>query len=120
MRFISPKVHGLIDLLVVAFLFSSPTIFGLTGAVATFTYILGIVHLLLTLLTAYNVGVVKVIPFGVHGVVEFVVGIVLIALAYTLFNNDAQGKLFYIVFGTVLLATWLVTDYKIPQLPVAE
>jgi len=111
MKFISPKVHGIIDYLVVVFLLISPTIFGFTGLLATFTYALGGVHLLLTILTAYSVGLVKVIPLALHGLIEFVVGIVLIVLAYTLFKDDATGKLFYIVFGTVVLLTWLVTDY---------
>ena len=111
MKFISPKIHGIIDYLVVVFLLASPTIFGFTGLLATFTYALGGVHLLLTILTAYSAGLIKVIPLALHGLIEFVVGIVLIVLAYTLFKDDATGKLFYIVFGTVVLLTWLVTDY---------
>jgi hypothetical protein len=120
MRFISPQVHGFIDLLVVAFLFGSPTFFGFTDGVATFTYILGIVHLLLTLLTAYGMGIVKVIPLYIHGIIEFVVGIVLIALAYTLFKGNASAQLYYVIFGTVVLLTWLVSDYKMPTVPVSE
>ena len=111
MKFISPKIHGIIDYLVVVFLLASPTIFGFTGLLATFTYALGGVHLLLTILTAYSAGLIKVIPLALHGLIEFVVGVVLIVLAYTLFKDDVAGKLFYIVFGTVVLLTWLVTDY---------
>lgn len=112
MKFITPRIHAFIDLLVVVFLFASPTLFGFTGTLAMFTYVLGIVHLLLTVLTDYSMGVVKVIPLAVHGVIEFVVGVVLIALAYTFFNDDAAGKLYYVIFGTIVLLTWLVTDYK--------
>ena len=112
MKFISPRVHAFIDILVVIFLFASPTIFGFTGVLAMFTYVLGIIHLILTLLTDFSIGVVKVIPLFVHGVIEFVVGIALIALAYTLFNNSPAGKLYYVIFGTVVLLTWLCTDYK--------
>ena len=111
MKFISPKIHGIIDYLVVVFLLASTTIFGFTGLLATFTYALGGVHLLLTILTAYSAGLIKVIPLALHGLIEFVVGVVLIVLAYTLFKDDVAGKLFYIVFGTVVLLTWLVTDY---------
>src|SRR5471030_1838236 len=101
MKFISPKIHGIIDYLVVVFLLASPTIFGFTGLLTNFTYALGAVHLLLTILTKYSVGLVKVIPFPVHGAIEFLVGVLLIVLAYTLFKNDATGKLYYILFGTV-------------------
>jgi hypothetical protein len=112
MKFISPKNHGFIDLLMVVILLVSPYYFGFTGVLATFTYALGVVHLLLTLLTANSFGLFKVIPLPVHGSIEFMVGIVLIVLAYTLFKNDTDGKLYYIIFGTVILLTWLVTDYK--------
>ncbi len=112
MKFISPRVHAFIDLLVVVFLFASPTVFGFTGTLAMFTYVLGIIHLLLTLLTDFSMGVVKIIPLPIHGVIEFVVGVVLIALAYTLFKNYPDGTLYYVIFGTIVLLTWLVTDYK--------
>jgi hypothetical protein len=112
MKFISPKIHGIIDYLVVVFLLASPTVFGFTGLLATFTYALGAVHLILTILTAYSAGIVKVIPFPLHGTIEFIVGVVLIVLAYTIFKDEVTGKLFYIIFGTIVLLTWLVTDYK--------
>ena len=112
MKFISPKIHGIIDYLVVVFLLASPSIFGFTGLLAYFTYALGIIHLLLTITTKYSAGLIKILPFTLHGTVEFVVGIVLIVLAYTLFNDNPAGKLYYVIFGTVVLLTWLVTDYK--------
>jgi hypothetical protein len=112
MKFISPKVHGFIDYLVVVVLLASPSVFGFTGLVANFTYALGAIHFALTLLTNFNAGLLKVIPFPLHGVIECLVGIILIVLAYTLFKDDTDGKLFYIVFGTVVLLTWACTDYK--------
>ncbi|HEY8782778.1 MAG TPA: hypothetical protein VIM16_14230 [Mucilaginibacter sp.] len=112
MKFISPKNHGIIDYLVIVFLLVSPSYFGFTGLLAAFTYALAGVHLLLTICTDYAPGIFKVIPFPVHGSIEFIVGIVLIVLAYTLFNKEADGKLFYVIFGTVILLTWLVTDYR--------
>ena len=112
MKFISPKIHGVIDYLIVIFLLASPSYFGFTGLLATFTYALGVVHLLLTVLTNSPLGLIKIIPLPIHGTVELLVGIVLIVLAYTLFKNQPDGKLFYVIFGTVVLLTWLVTNYK--------
>ena len=112
MKFITPQVHAIIDILVTIFLFASPTIFGFTGQLAMFTYLLGIICIILILLTDFSIGVVKVIPFFVHGVVEFVIGVALIGLAYTLFNDNPEGKLYYVIFGTAVLLTWLFTDYK--------
>src|ERR1700744_3948037 len=114
MRFISPKVHGFIDYLVVIFLFCSPAYFEFTGLLAIFTYALGAVHLLLTIFTNYPLGLFKIIPFPVHGAIELLVGVALIALAYTVFADTPgnEGKLYYVIFGTVVLLTWLVTNYK--------
>ncbi len=111
MKFISPKIHGFIDLLLVVFLLASPWYFGFTGAIAIFTYVLAGVHLLLTLVTDYSVGLFKVLPGAVHGAIEFIVGVTLVILAYTAFSDNINGKLYYVVFGTAVLLTWLLTDY---------
>ncbi|MDF2430484.1 MAG: hypothetical protein JWP44_115 [Mucilaginibacter sp.] len=112
MKFILPKNHGIINYLLAVILLASPSLFGFTGLLAIFTYAIGTLHLVITLLTDYSVGLVKVIPFHVQGSIEFLLGILLIALAYLLFTNNAEGKLYYIIFGTVILLTWLFTDYK--------
>jgi len=112
MKFISPSVHGFIDYLLVVFLFTSPTSFGFTGFLAGFTYVLGAIHLLLTVSTNYRLGIFKFIPLSVHSGIELMVGVILIVLAYTLFSHNPEGKLFYVIFGTVILLTWLFTDYK--------
>jgi len=112
MKILSPKIHGIIDFLVVLFLLASPTLFGFTGLLAYFTYSLGIVHLLLTLLTDFSGGVIKIIPLPIHGLIELLVGVVLVVLAFTLFKDSDNGKLFYAVFGAAVLLVWLMTDYK--------
>ena len=112
MKFMSPKVHGIIDILVCVFLLASPLIFGFTGTLAIFTYALGAAHLALTVLTDFDMGLAKIIPVSIHELVEFIVAVAVIILAYTLFNNNADGKLYYVILGNCLLLTWLVTDYR--------
>ncbi|MDP9075916.1 MAG: hypothetical protein M3O71_00700 [Bacteroidota bacterium] len=112
MKFMSPRVHGIIDILVCVFLLASPIIFGFTGTLAVFTYGLGVAHLILTLLTDFNMGIVKIVPVSIHELIEFIVAVAVIVLAYTAFGNTADGKLFYVIFGNCLLLTWLVTDYR--------
>ena len=112
MKFISPKLHGIIDFVVVLFLLASPMLFGMNGFLAIFTYALGLVHLALTLLTDFNAGLFKVISFPLHGAIECVVGIALIVLSFTLFKDAPIGKVFYLYFGIAVLLTWLFTDYK--------
>ena len=112
MKIISPKLHAIIDYIVVVVLLASPTFFGFTGLLAQFTYALGIIHLLLTLLTNFSGGIIKLIPLPLHGLIEFVVGVVLIILAFTLFKDDQKGEVFYTAFGTAVLLVWLLTNYK--------
>ena len=116
MKFISPIAHGVIDYLVVLFLLAAPSVFGFTGIIAYVTYAIAGVHLLLTVLTNFPMGLLKLIPVSVHATIEALAGVTCIVLANTLFNDNLEGsKLFYDIFGTVVLLTWLVTDYKRPS-----
>jgi hypothetical protein len=119
MKFISPTIHGIIDYLMVLFLAASPTLFGFSGIASTVTYAIAIIHLLLCLVTRYPLGLIKVLPVELHAAIEVIAGIAFIVLAFTLFNDNAGGsKLFYIIFGTVILLTWLLTDYAGTSHPV--
>jgi hypothetical protein len=47
MKFISPKLHGILDYVLIIFLYVSPILFSMAKDTATYTYILATVHLLL-------------------------------------------------------------------------
>jgi hypothetical protein len=110
---LSAKIHGILDYVVVAFLLASPTIFNLPSLTAIFTYILGFVHLTLTVLTDFPAGLIKIIPLKVHGIIELIVSITLVGVAFVL--GDAEGsiaKYFYLGFAAAVFVTWVITDYK--------
>jgi hypothetical protein len=112
MKIITPKLHGIIDYLVVIFLLASSSLFGFTGFIAAFTYVLAGVHLLLTILTNYNAGLLKIIPLPAHGLIELIVGIALIILAFKTFSDTYIGEIFYGCFGVAVLAVWALSDYN--------
>ncbi|MBA3828122.1 MAG: hypothetical protein H0X33_04225 [Taibaiella sp.] len=112
MKILSPRLHGIIDYLVIVFLFLSPKMFGMTGFPATFTYILGSVHLLLTILTIYPLGIIRVIPFRVHGVIEVLVSLVLFWMALMQFGDIPLVRNYYIGFSIAVFIVWLITNYK--------
>jgi hypothetical protein len=115
MKFISPTAHGVIDYLVVVFLLAAPSMFGFTGIISYVTYAIAGVHFLLTILTNFPLGLIKIIPVNVHATIEALAGIICLVLANTLFKgNFEESTLFYDIFGTVVLLTWLVTDYNRP------
>lgn len=113
MKIISSKVHGILDYLTVIFLFAAPTLFKMEGTLCTFTYALGGIHLLLTALTNFEVGIFKVIPFKIHGLIEFIVAVVLIAVAFWFKSSSSElGFYFYLGLAGVILIVFLLTNFK--------
>lgn len=110
---LSSKLHGAIDYVVVIFLWLSPTLFGLPAVTSLFTYILGGVHLVLTMSTNFEFGVIKIVPLKVHGIIELLVSVLLIVVAFVLGNLEGSlSRNYYIGFALAVFLTWLVTDYK--------
>ena len=113
MKFINARVHGIIDYLVVLFLAFAPSIFSLPELATTFAYILAVAHLGLTILTYFKFGVVKLISFPLHGVIELLVSFVLVGLAFYLgIEEGTLARNFYLGFAIAVFLTWLFTDYK--------
>ena len=113
MRFLSPRVHGYVDYLVVIVFAVAPYFLGFSGTAAYVSWILAGVHLLLTLFTAFPLGVVPVLSFATHGMVELAVGPVLIALPWILgFSGMPIARVFFITSGVAVLLVWLITDYR--------
>ncbi len=107
------KAHGVLDYIVVIFLFASPTLFNLPMTTSIFTYILGFVHLGLTVTTDFPLGLVKLIPLKIHGIIELVVSFALVGAAFVLQAMDGPiAKYFYLSFAAAVFLTWLMTDYK--------
>lgn len=113
MKVITPTVHGYLDYLTVIFLALSPTLFHMEGTLATFTYALAGVHLLLTILTAFPLGLIKVLPFPLHGLVELVVAVALAGVSLW-FNHltNMLGFYYYIWLAVVILVVFFLTDFK--------
>jgi hypothetical protein len=114
MKLLSPKVHGVIDYVSVILLAVSPSLFGLAGVAALVAYALAVIHLLMTVLTDFPLGMVRLVPLRLHGLVEIVVGIALVSLPWLLTRVVAlgdRGRIFYTVFGAVLIAVFVATDY---------
>lgn len=113
MKVLSPKQHGYLDYLIVAVFALAPSLFGFTGIAATVTYALAGVHLLMTLATAFPLGVLKLIPFTVHGAIEFITAIGLLAMPWLLgFTDQPAAKNFYLGSAIVVFIVWAITDYK--------
>ena len=119
MKIISPKIHGIIDYLTSLFLFAAPTLFEMEGSLCTFTYTLAVIHLLLTALTNFEPGIIRVIPFRIHGLIEIIVSVGLIAASFW-FNSNANefGFYFCMTLAIAILIIFLLTNFKESKTPV--
>ncbi|HKO46420.1 MAG TPA: hypothetical protein VJV79_01775 [Polyangiaceae bacterium] len=113
MKVLAPRTHGFIDYLAVIGLALAPTLFGFAGVAATLCYVLALVHLAMSLLTAYPLGIAKVIPFSIHGGVEVVVSIFLVTAPWIFgFADVPAARNFFIVSAATLLLVYLLTNYR--------
>ncbi len=113
MKVISPRIHGYLDFLTVILFLLAPTLFGLNQVPALLAYSLAAIHLLVTLTSNFPFGIVKIIPFPVHGWIERVVGPTLIAVPFILgFAEDEIARNFYIAAGVVIVIVGILTDYQ--------
>jgi hypothetical protein len=79
MKPIPSRVHGILDYVVGVLLLLAPSLFGFADndAARNTAYIVGIGTLLYSVFTAYELGVVKIIPYRVHLGLDLVAGIFL-------------------------------------------
>jgi hypothetical protein len=110
MKPISLTVHGAIDYLAVVIFAGAPAIIGLSGWPAALSYALAGIHLLMTLLTDFPAGVIKVIPIVLHQWVERIVGPVLIILAFVSMTEAARA--FFVAMGVIIFAVEWLTAYR--------
>ncbi len=110
------RIHGAIDYGVVLFLLLSPTLFALPAYTSKFTYALAFIHLLLTMSTKFELGIFKIISFKLHGIIELIVSLALVAVAFYLGNMEGDvSRNFYLAFAIAVFFTWVITDYNSAQ-----
>ncbi len=113
MKIINSKVHGILDYATAIFLAAAPTLFQMEGTLCIFTYVLAGVHFALTALTAFEPGLIKVIPFKIHGLIELVVSVALLGVAIWFRSNENElGFYFYLALAFVIIIVFLLTDFN--------
>ena len=112
MKILSPRNHGYLDYGVVLIFLLAPTLLGLSGLPAAIAYTLAVVHLALTLITAFPLGIAPILPLKIHGFIELIVSIALVLLPWILqFSNVPVARNFYVIMGGLIFMVWLVTAY---------
>ncbi|MBA2480311.1 MAG: hypothetical protein H0V44_06595 [Planctomycetes bacterium] len=112
-KHITPRTHGAIDYAVVALLLLAPHLFAFGGTPALICYIVGVAQLGMSLITAYPLGMLKMIPFPAHGQLETIAAVALIGMPWFAgFSVDSKACWFFVLTGISLLAVVAVTDYR--------
>ncbi len=113
MKFLTPTAHGVVDYLVVLAFLAAPSLFHFTDNAATVAYVIAAAHLTYSLITRYPLGIVKAIPFPIHGTIELIAALSLFALPWVFgFSNDESARNWFIASGATVVVVWLVTNYK--------
>jgi hypothetical protein len=110
MRFLPTSLHGVIDYLWGMALLSTPWLFGFADVpAAKWTAVFfGLGAILYSALTAYELGLIKILPMSLHLILDGLAGIVLAASPF-LFGFSDQVYWPHVLFGFFSVAASLVT-----------
>jgi len=113
-RILPAWFHAVADYAVAALLIVVPILAGGSGVAVATGVTVGIVVAVVSALTSYPLGVVKVLPFTVHSAGDYLAAALLVfapfVLPYT--NADRGLAVFYFVAGAAVLAVSLITNYQ--------
>jgi hypothetical protein len=106
--------HAIADYAVAALLIVVPLIAGGSDKAVAAGIVVGVVVALVSMITRYPLGVVKVLPFTVHSAGDYLAAALLVIAPFALSFNDSDTGLsvFYIVSGLAVLGVSLITNYQ--------
>jgi hypothetical protein len=113
MKILSPSAHGVIDVGFITFVALAPILFDLNAGVDVACFVLAGGYLLITLLTDFRLGLLRLIPFPVHGWLDLLTGLGLAAAPFLLrFTPHSAERNLFLGLGVFSIIVWLITDWK--------
>lgn len=113
MKILTPQIHGFLDYAAALAFLLAPALFSFSPVPANLSYVIGVVYMAASLATRYPLGIIKLIPFPIHGVIESVMAIGFLVFPWLFgFAAESGARNFYVVAGAGLLVVVAVTDYK--------
>ena|SRR5947209_7497008 len=112
-RAIGPTSHGILDYCFAILIAIAPGVVGFSGRQARWCYIFAAIIVVLALLTRYPLGAFRQVGFISHGVIELLLGIVMLVLPWIAgFSAGVLSRNFYMAMGVLLIAIWALTDFR--------
>jgi hypothetical protein len=112
---IPPLVHGALDYLLGAFLIAAPFLFSFTADAAKAVGIVaGVLVIVLAATTAWTTGLIKSVPVVVHAMLDYLLGVVLIAapFLFVFSKDDGTATAFFIAYGVATLLYAIATRFS--------
>ncbi len=124
MKLISPYLHGWLDYITFMMLLIVPLTIKMNGFPEFLVIVFALFEFILAVITRYPLGATRQLPFPVHGMIDLVSGIALIATPFlfrfhqiqierTFYYQTADvERMFFIVLGVIYLVVWALTDFR--------
>lgn len=118
MRFISTRVHGLVDYPMGLLLIAAPFLFGFAtgGAAQWVPIILGVIMVASAVMTKYELGLMHLIPMPIHLTMDLVSGVLLLISPW-LFGFADTVYLPHVILGLLEIGASLTTEKQPRDLP---
>src|SRR5258708_24633824 len=106
-RSIGAVSHGIIDYAMAILLAAGPSVAGFNGKQATWSYLFAAVLFVMAVMTRYPLGIVKTVGLAIHGFLELLLALCLIAAPwYGGFIAGVRSRNFYWLMGVMMLVLW--------------
>jgi len=109
-RFMNKTLHSYLDYPVALGLIAMPFLFGV-GATSPLAFwlsvVTGIAALILTIFTNHQFGLIKLIPYKLHLLVDFLVGAAFVVAPFILGFSGFDAAYYWVLGATVLLVVAL-------------
>ena len=113
MKILNPTIHGVLDYVTALTFLLAPSLFGFSPTAAMLSYVIGATHITASIITKYPLGLIKLLPFPIHGVIETIMAVGFIVFPWLFgFADDIAARNFYVAVGVGLLVVVALTDYK--------
>lgn len=104
MRFVTKTIHAWLDYPVAIALIALPFLLGLGDShplALTVSPIVGVAAFMLTVFTDHHLGVIRILPYKLHLAVDFVVGLLFLALP-VVFGFSGIDAAYYLLNGVAV------------------
>jgi hypothetical protein len=114
---LAPLWHAVLDYGLAILFLIAPALFGFESAAArSLAHAIGATYIVASLVTRYPLGLLKLLPFPAHGVLETLAALGWLVLPYLAgFAGDRAARNFFVATAIALLAVVSITDYRAAQ-----